>query len=69
MAYWMIVCTIYLYIVIFGANIRICRESVVGSRPYRLGGLVHARIAGSGFGVVLGRWLALPDDLDLALLV
>jgi len=25
MAYWMVACSVYLYIVIFGVNVRICR--------------------------------------------
>jgi hypothetical protein len=26
MAYWMVVCSVYLYIAILGANVRICRK-------------------------------------------
>ena len=28
MAYWMVACSVYLYIAILGTNVRICRESV-----------------------------------------
>jgi hypothetical protein len=27
MAYWMVACSVYLYIVTFGVNVRICRDS------------------------------------------
>jgi hypothetical protein len=28
MAYWMVACSVYLYIAILGANVRICRDEV-----------------------------------------
>ena len=28
MAYWMVACSVYLYIVTFGLNVRICRDEV-----------------------------------------
>jgi len=32
MAYWMVACSVYLYIAIFGANVRICRMALVETR-------------------------------------
>ena len=31
MAYWMVTCSVYLYIAILGANVRICREPGIGA--------------------------------------
>jgi hypothetical protein len=35
MAYWMVACSVYLYVAILGANVRFCRESRGYSRLKR----------------------------------